>query len=68
MRNDFIIILVIFLVIGEFTFIRGLQSNLNILDIITIFVTFISFLISFAMLTALVKNFMTLISNILFKK
>ena len=68
MRNDFIVILVIFLVIGEFTFIRGLQSNLNIWDIITIFVTFIAFLISFAMLTALVKNFMALISNILFKK
>lgn len=68
MRDDFKVILIMFLVLGEFIFIKGFQSNLEIMDIITIFVTLIAFLISFAMLTALVKNFMTLVSNILFKK
>lgn len=68
MRDDFKVILIMFLVLGEFIFIKGFQSNLEIMDIITIFVTLIAFLISFAMLTALVKNFMTMVSNILFKK
>jgi len=68
MRSDFIVILVIFLVIGEFTFIKGFQNNLQILDIVTIFVTFIGFLIAFALLTASISNIMNWILNILFKK
>ena len=68
MRDDFKVIVIIFLVMGGFISIKGFQSNLEILDIVMVFVTFIAFLTSFAILTALVKNFMALISNILFKK
>jgi len=68
MRNDFIVILVIFLVIGEFTFIRGFQNNLQISDILTIFVTFIIFLVAFALLTTSIANVVGRILNILFKE
>ncbi len=68
MKTDHITILIIFSVIGGFIFIKGFQSNLEIIDIATIFVTFISFLMCFVLLTALINNFMTLVSNVLFKK
>jgi hypothetical protein len=68
MRNDLKIILVIFLVTGEFVIIRGFQNNLGIMDIITIYIIFISFLIGFALITASITNVIGWISNILFKK
>lgn len=64
MRNDFKIILVIFLVMGEFIFIKGFQNNLGIMDIITIYTLFICFIISFTFLTASITNFIIWISNI----
>ena len=68
MNNDLKIILVIFLIAGLLISIKGLGENLGILDIITIFTTFIFFLAGFAFLTASVLNLINRISNILFKK
>ena len=68
MNNDLKIILVIFLIAGLLISIKGLNENLGILDIITIFTTFIFFLAGFAFLTASVLNIISQISAILFKK
>lgn len=68
MRNDLKIILVVFLIIGGFIFVRGFQSNLGIFDIITIFATFICFVVGFSLLTTSIADFMIWISNILLKK
>lgn len=68
MTTDLKIILVIFLSAGLLIFIKGLEENLGILDIVTIFVTFILFLTGFAFLTTSVLNIISQISTILFKK
>ncbi|MCZ3371505.1 MULTISPECIES: hypothetical protein [Methanobacterium] len=68
MNNDSKIILTIFLAAGLLIFIKGLNENLGIIDIITIFVTFIFFLTGFAFLTASVLTLISRISTILFKK
>ncbi|MEN6552119.1 MAG: hypothetical protein ABFC34_04435 [Methanobacterium sp.] len=68
MNNDLKIILIIFMAAGLLIFIKGLGENLGILDIITIFVTFIFFLTGFAFLTASVLTLISRISTILFKK
>ena len=68
MKTDFKIILVIFLSAALLISIKGLEENLGILDIVTIFVTFILFLTGFAFLTASVLNLISRIPTILFKK
>ncbi len=68
MNTDLKIISTIFLVAGIFIFIKGFQSNLGIIDIFTILAMFIGFLIGFTLLTALIINFISWISTILFKK
>ena len=68
MKTDLKIILLIFLIAALLISIKGLKENLGILDIITIFVTFILFLTGFAFLTASVLNLISRISTILFKK
>ena len=68
MKNDLKITLAIFSVVGIFIFIKGFQDNLSILDIFTIFVTFIIFSISFALLTASLIDSISWILTSLFKK
>lgn len=68
MKTDLKIILVIFLSAALLISIKGLEENLGILDIVTIFVTFILFLTGFAFLTTSVLNIISQISTILFKK
>ncbi len=68
MKTDLKIILLIFLSAALLISIKGLEENLGILDIVTIFVTFILFLTGFAFLTASVLNLISQISTILFKK
>ncbi len=68
MNSDSKIILTIFLIAGLLISIKGLGENLGILDIITIFVTFIFFLTGFAFLTVSVLKLISRISTILFKK
>ena len=68
MKTDLKIILVIFLSAALLISIKGLEENLGILDIVTIFVTFILFLTGFAFLTASVLNLISRIPTILFKK
>ena len=68
MKTDLKIILLIFLSAALLISIKGLEENLGILDIVTIFVTFILFLTGFAFLTASVLNLISRISTILFKK
>jgi hypothetical protein len=68
MKNDLKITLAIFSVVGIFIFIKGFQDNLSILDIFTIFVTFIIFSIGFALLTASLIDIISWILTSLFKK
>lgn len=68
MKNDSKMILTIFLAAGTFIFIKGSQDNLGIIDILTIFVTFVGFVIGFTLLTASIINFISWISAIFFKK
>ena len=68
MKNDLKITLAIFSVVGIFIFIKGFQDNLSILDIFTIFVTFIIFSIGFALLTASLIDSISWILTSLFKK
>ena len=68
MNNDTKIILTIFMIAGLLISIKGLNENLGILDIITIFVIFIFFLTGFAFLTASILKLISRISTILFKK
>ncbi len=68
MKPDLKITLVIFLIAGLLISIKGLEENLGVMDIFTIFVTFILFLTGFAFLTASVMNIISRISTILFKK
>lgn len=68
MKNDLKITLAIFSVVGTFIFIKGFQDNLSILDIFTIFVTFIIFSIGFALLTASLIDSISWILTSLFKK
>jgi hypothetical protein len=68
MKNDLKITLAIFSVVGIFIFIKGFQDNLSILDISTIFVTFIIFSVGFALLTASIIDTISWILTSLFKK
>lgn len=66
MRTDTQITLAIFLVIGEFMFLRGLNENLSLIELIIIVIYIIGFLAGATLIFALIANFLNQIFNYMF--
>jgi hypothetical protein len=66
MRTDTQITLAIFLIIGGFMFLRGLNENLDLLELIIIVIYIIGFLAITTLIFALISNFLNQILNYMF--
>ena len=52
MKNELLLIPAVILIIGGFIFLKGFQSNLSLIDILTIFILSIIFLIGSSLVCA----------------
>ena len=66
MSTDTQITLAIFVIMGEFMFIRGLNENLDLLELIIIVIYILCFLAGATLIFALLSNFLTQFLNYMF--
>ncbi|MGF7119328.1 type IV secretory pathway VirB2 component (pilin) [Methanobacterium oryzae] len=66
MSTDTQITLVIFVIMGEFMFLRGLNENIDLLELIIIIIYILCFLAGATLIFALLSNFLTQILNYMF--
>lgn len=63
MRYDIVLIFSTMLIFGMFIFLKGFQENLDVISIILIFIEFVTFFISFMLISVFISNFINWIFN-----